>query len=192
MDDTLTAQSLPTKLTSRPTRLLIVEDDEVFGARLRLAMEARGLETTVANTVRDGMNTLLIMPMSFAFAIVDLRVSDDSGLRFLAFVRNHHINLRTIILTGYGTIATAVAAVKLGAEDYLVKPCTADEIYAIFMATPGTKKEMPCDMLSPDATRWEHIKSVYETTGYNISRSARELNVDRRTLQRLLRRQMVR
>ena len=91
-----------------------------------------------------------------------------------------------MILTGYGNIATAVTAVKMGAFDYLAKPADADEIHAALMARRASGRRRPKIPMSADRVRWEHIQRVYELCGRNVSETARRLNMHRRTLQRIL------
>ena len=93
---------------------------------------------------------------------------------------------RVVILTGYGNIATAVAAVKAGALDYLPKPADANDIEKALLAPPGERPPPPENPMSADRVRWEHIQRVYELCGHNVSETARRLGMHRRTLQRIL------
>src|SRR5690606_29828552 len=121
-----------------------------------------------------------------AFAVVDLRLNDGNGIEVISALKEKRPDARAVVLTGYGNIATAVNAVKLGAVDYLSKPADADDVYAALTAQPGQKAEPPEKPMSADRVRWEHIQRVYELCGRNVSETARRLNMHRRTLQRIL------
>ncbi|MCB1519843.1 MAG: ActR/PrrA/RegA family redox response regulator transcription factor [Hyphomicrobiaceae bacterium] len=164
--------------------LLIVDDDRPFLQRLVRAMETRGFEVRNASSVSEGVE--LIRQLAPAFAVVDMRLEDGSGLDVIAELGRLRPNARAIILTGYGNIATAVTAVKLGAVDYLAKPADADEITDALLAAPNTKAAPPENPMSADRVRWEHIQRVYELCNRNVSETARRLNMHRRTLQRIL------
>ncbi|MBY0382127.1 MAG: ActR/PrrA/RegA family redox response regulator transcription factor [Xanthobacteraceae bacterium] len=169
---------------SAPRTLLIVEDDKPFLERLSRAMEARGFAVTSCETVAEGLVHIEHSPP--AFAVVDLRVGDSNGLDVVAALQNTRPDARAIVLTGYGNIATAVTAVKLGAVDYLAKPADADEVATALLAVGGAKSELPHNPMSADRVRWEHIQRVYEMCDRNVSETARRLNMHRRTLQRIL------
>ena len=164
--------------------LLLVDDDVPFLTRLARAMESRGFEVMVANTVKDGKD--LARAKKPAFAVVDLRLEDGNGLDVVASIQESRPEARIVVLTGYGNIATAVAAVKLGAVDYLAKPSDADAIEAALLAKEGDKADPPENPMSADRVRWEHIQRVYELCDRNVSETARRLNMHRRTLQRIL------
>jgi two-component system response regulator RegA len=164
--------------------LLIVEDDKSFLQRLARAMEGRGFTVTTAESVADGLSQLEIA--SPAFAVVDMRLEDGNGLDVISALKRRRPDARAIILTGYGNIATAVNAVKLGAVDYLSKPVDADDVVAALLALDGRKAEPPENPMSADRVRWEHIQRIYELCGRNVSETARRLNMHRRTLQRIL------
>jgi len=115
-----------------------------------------------------------------------MRLGDGNGLDVVAAIREKRADSRTVILTGYGNIATAVTAVKLGAIDYLSKPADADDIYAALTRTVGERAALPENPMSADRVRWEHIQRVYEMCERNVSETARRLNMHRRTLQRIL------
>ncbi|AXS38826.1 ActR/PrrA/RegA family redox response regulator transcription factor [Breoghania sp. L-A4] len=165
-------------------RLLIVDDDRPFLQRLERAMEKRGFDTVSAETVSDAIAKVKAQPP--AFAVVDMRLGDGSGLDVIAELQSRRPDARAIILTGYGNIATAVTAVKLGAVDYLAKPADADEIFAALTQKPDEKAELPENPMSADRVRWEHIQRIYELCDRNVSETARRLNMHRRTLQRIL------
>jgi two-component system response regulator RegA len=164
--------------------LLIVEDDKSFLQRLARAMETRGFAVTTAETVADGL--LQVEKAAPAFAVVDMRLGDGTGLDVISALKRRRPDARGIVLTGYGNIATAVTAVKLGAVDYLSKPADADDVVAALLAIDGKKAEPPENPMSADRVRWEHIQRIYELCGRNVSETARRLNMHRRTLQRIL------
>jgi two-component system, response regulator RegA len=178
MTDVATAE-LPADRT-----LLIVEDDKSFLQRLARAMETRGFSVTTAETVADGLLQVEAAPP--AFAVVDMRLGDGNGLDVISALKNRRPEARGIILTGYGNIATAVNAVKLGAVDYLAKPADADDVATALLAAVDGKPTPPENPMSADRVRWEHIQRVYELCGRNVSETARRLNMHRRTLQRIL------
>ena len=164
--------------------LLIVEDDVSFLQRLARAMEGRGFVVTTAESVADGL--LQVEKAAPAFAVVDMRLGDGNGLDVISAMKRRRPEARAIILTGYGNIATAVNAVKLGAVDYLAKPVDADDVAAALLALDNKKIAPPENPMSADRVRWEHIQRIYELCGRNVSETARRLNMHRRTLQRIL------
>lgn len=164
--------------------LVIVDDDRAFLQRLSRAMELRGFEVRSAHSVAEGID--LIRQKAPAFAIVDMRLEDGNGLDVIAELTRLKPNARIIVLTGYGNIATAVSAVKLGAVDYLAKPADADDVTDALLAPANTKAPPPENPMSADRVRWEHIQRVYELCNRNVSETARRLNMHRRTLQRIL------
>jgi len=164
--------------------LLIVDDDEPFRQRLARAMETRGFDVITASSVREGIEAVQAgLP---AFAVLDLRLSDGSGLNIVPVIQDTRLDSRIVMLTGYGNIATAVAAVKAGALDYLAKPADADAIEAALLANGDSLPPPPENPMSADRVRWEHIQRVYEQCDRNVSETARRLNMHRRTLQRIL------
>ncbi|KQR79396.1 two-component system response regulator [Rhizobium sp. Leaf384] len=164
--------------------LLIVDDDGPFVRRLARAMEQRGFAVEIAESVADGIAQAKRHPPKYA--VVDLRLGDGSGLDVIEAIRSCRDDTRIIMLTGYGNIATAVNAVKLGAVDYLSKPADADEVYNALVQSDGDKAELPENPMSADRVRWEHIQRVFEICERNVSETARRLNMHRRTLQRIL------
>ncbi len=164
--------------------LLIVEDDKSFLQRLARAMEGRGFVVTTAELVADGL--LQVEKAAPAFAVVDMRLGDGNGLDVISAMKKRRPEARAIILTGYGNIATAVNAVKLGAVDYLAKPVDADDVVAALLVGENKKIEPPENPMSADRVRWEHIQRIYELCNRNVSETARRLNMHRRTLQRIL------
>jgi two-component system response regulator RegA len=166
------------------TSLLIVDDDRLFLQRLARAMETRGFTVAMAETIADGLAEVKKAPP--AYAVVDMRLGDGNGLDVIEAIRQRRPDARAIVLTGYGNIATAVTAVKLGAVDYLAKPADADDIYAALTTGPGEKAAPPENPMSADRVRWEHIQRVFEACDRNVSETARRLNMHRRTLRRIL------
>ncbi|MCY6382904.1 ActR/PrrA/RegA family redox response regulator transcription factor [Hoeflea prorocentri] len=164
--------------------LLIVDDDGPFLRRLGRAMEIRGFAVELAESVAAGRASVKAAPPKYA--VVDLRLGDGNGLELIEDIRKMREDTRIVMLTGYGNIATAVNAVKLGAIDYLAKPADADEVFAALTRKPGEKAEPPENPMSADRVRWEHIQRVYEMCDRNVSETARRLNMHRRTLQRIL------
>jgi len=147
-------------------------------------METRGFAVETADTVADGIaKARAVAP---AFAVVDMRLTDGNGLDVVESIRAARPDARIIILTGYGNIATAVTAVKLGATDYLAKPADADEVFAALTRDGEDRAAPPENPMSADRVRWEHIQRVYEMCNRNVSETARRLNMHRRTLQRIL------
>ena len=164
--------------------LLLVDDDELWLKRLARAMEKRGFEVAAAGSVREGV--ALARAKAPAFAVIDLRLEDGNGLDVVEALRARRPDARIVVLTGYGAIATAVAAVKLGAVDYLAKPADADAVEAALRNTTAGKPAPPERPMSADRVRWEHIQRIYELCERNVSETARRLNMHRRTLQRIL------
>ncbi|RBI84742.1 two-component system response regulator [Rhodosalinus halophilus] len=164
--------------------LLLVDDDEAFLRRLSKAMEKRGFAVEMAGTVAEGKAIATSRPP--AYAVVDLRLEDGNGLDVVEVLREARPDARIVVLTGYGAIATAVAAVKIGATDYLSKPADAADITNALLATGEDLPPPPENPMSADRVRWEHIQRVYELCDRNVSETARRLNMHRRTLQRIL------
>ncbi|WP_309663358.1 ActR/PrrA/RegA family redox response regulator transcription factor [Tabrizicola sp.] len=164
--------------------LLLVDDDEPFVKRLAKAMEKRGFQPETAESVAEGRAIALARPP--AYAVVDLRLEDGNGLDVVEALREKRPDCRIVVLTGYGAIATAVAAVKIGAIDYLSKPADADDVTHALLANGEGLPLPPENPMSADRVRWEHIQRVYEMCDRNVSETARRLNMHRRTLQRIL------
>jgi two-component system, response regulator RegA len=164
--------------------VLVVEDDRSFLQRLAKALEQRGFVVSTAESVADGL--LQLEKSAPAFAVVDMRLGDGNGLDVISALKRRNPEARGIILTGYGNIATAVNAVKLGAVDYLAKPVDADDVVNALLAHERPNIEPPENPMSADRVRWEHIQRIYELCGRNVSETARRLNMHRRTLQRIL------
>jgi two-component system response regulator RegA len=164
--------------------LLLVDDDEPFLRRLAKAMEKRGFEVETADSVAAGSAIATARPP--AYAVIDLRLEDGNGLDVVERLREKRADARVVVLTGYGAIATAVAAVKIGATDYLSKPADAKDVTNALLATGDELPPPPDNPMSADRVRWEHIQRVYELCDRNVSETARRLNMHRRTLQRIL------
>jgi two-component system response regulator RegA len=164
--------------------LLLVDDDEAFLKRLAKSMEKRGFEVETAGSVAAGRAIATARPP--AYAVCDLRLEDGNGLDVVEVIREKRPDSRIVVLTGYGAIATAVAAVKIGATDYLSKPADATDITNALLATGADLPPPPENPMSADRVRWEHIQRVYELCDRNVSETARRLNMHRRTLQRIL------
>ena len=165
--------------------LLLVDDDKPFLTRLGRAMETRGFIVRLADTVAEGIAEVRKSPPGFA--VVDLRLADGNGLDVIEALHVARPDARAVVLTGYGNIATAVTAVKLGAIDYLAKPADADAVYGALMSESAeARNALPENPMSADRVRWEHIQRVFELCNRNVSETARRLAMHRRTLQRIL------
>jgi two-component system response regulator RegA len=164
--------------------LLVVDDDKPFLTRLARAMEARGFEVRTAESVAEGVDQ--VRRSAPGYAVVDLRLGDGTGLDVIQALHQARPEARAVVLTGYGNIATAVTAVKLGAIDYLAKPADADAVYGALVADNDPRTALPENPMSADRVRWEHIQRVFELCNRNVSETARRLNMHRRTLQRIL------
>ena len=164
--------------------LLIVDDDNPFRNRLVRAMEKKGYQVTQAESVKQGITQAKTSPP--AFAVVDLRLGDGNGLEVVKEIRKLKSDSKIVMLTGYGNIPTAVAAVKAGATDYIPKPVDADDVENALMASVGAQAVPPKNPMSADRVKWEHIHRVFELCNRNVSETARRLKMHRRTLQRIL------
>ena len=163
--------------------LLLLDDDNALRTRMGRALESRGFQVTTAASVAEAREALRTSVP--AFAVLDMRLEDGNGLKVVEAIRERREDARIVMLTGYGAIATAVAAVKAGAVDYLQKPADADDVVKALLMT-GEAPEQPENPMSADRVRWEHIQRVYELCNHNVSETARRLNMHRRTLQRIL------
>lgn len=182
LDQTMMPFDMPLQV-SDPT-LLLVDDDKPFLQRMSRALDQRGFLVSTAESIASGLSAL--EDHAPAHAVVDMRLADGNGLEVVAALQRKRPDARAIILTGYGNIATAVTAVKLGAIDYLAKPADADDVTAALLRCSGLNVEMPENPMSADRVRWEHIQRVYELCDRNVSETARRLSMHRRTLQRIL------
>ena len=164
--------------------LLVVDDDRLFCERLARALSSRGFTARTALSAAEAIAAIQTAPP--AFAVIDLRLSDGSGLDVMRALKAKRADARGVILTGYGAIATAVTAVKLGAFDYLAKPANADDVVQALMAGRVDSPHDHDPPMSADRVRWEHIQRIFEACDRNVSETARQLNMHRRTLQRIL------
>ena len=166
-------------------QLLIVEDDDAFARTLTRSFERRGYQVVHADSL-ESMQVLLKNHQP-GYAVVDLKLKgESSGLACVQALHEHDEDTLIVVLTGYGAIATAVAAVKIGATDYLSKPADANDITNALLTTGDDMPPPPENPMSADRVRWEHIQRVYELCDRNVSETARRLNMHRRTLQRIL------
>ena len=164
--------------------LLILDDDDPLRGRLSRAMEKKGFIVKEAKTVADGLEIVKKTPPNFA--VVDLRLEDGNGLDVIKELSKNKSDSRIVMLTGYGNLPTAVAAVKAGAIDYIAKPVDADDVESALLAAPESKAKPPENPMSADRVKWEHIHRVFELCNRNVSETARRLKMHRRTLQRIL------
>ena len=165
--------------------LLVVDDDRILAERMAKALSLRGFSTRVACSVAEGVRTAEEVRPDYA--VVDLRLGDGSGLDVVEKLRQSVPECRVVMLTAFGNIATAVAAVKAGAVDYLAKPADADAVVqALLRSGSGNLPQPPEDPMSAERVRWEHIQRIYEQCNRNISETARRLRMHRRTLQQIL------
>ena len=164
--------------------LLILDDDDPLRGRLSRAMEKKGFQVKEAKSVAEGLNIAKTAPT--AFAVVDLRLEDGNGLDVVKELSKNKKDSRIVMLTGYGNLPTAVAAVKEGAIDYIAKPVDADDVESALLASPESKAKPPENPMSADRVKWEHIHRVFELCNRNVSETARRLKMHRRTLQRIL------
>ena len=164
--------------------LLIVDDDDPLRGRLSRAMEKKGFLVKEAKSKKDALDLLKNSPPNFA--VVDLRLEDGNGLEVVKELFKVKKSRRSVMLTGYGNLPTAVAAVKAGAIDYIAKPVDADDVEAALLALPESKAVPPENPMSADRVKWEHIHRVFELCNRNVSETARRLKMHRRTLQRIL------
>ena len=180
--------SASVSVTERPGAdapiLILVDDDAPLRRSLQRALERRNFQVYTADSLKAGMN--LAHSVKPDYAVVDLRLEDGSGIELVKRLRELYPKVRVVILTGYGNIATAVAAVKAGAVDYLAKPADADDVINALLASGGNLPPPPSNPMSADRVRWEHIQRVFEQCNRNVSETARRLNMHRRTLQRIL------
>ena len=164
--------------------LLLVDDDNPFRERLARAMEKKGFQVSQAEGVKKGLES--VKQKKPAFGVVDLRLGDGNGLEVVKEIQSSNSKSRVVMLTGYGNIPTAVAAIKQGAIDYLAKPADADDVERALLADPNSKAAPPENPMSADRVKWEHIHRVFELCNRNVSETARRLKMHRRTLQRIL------
>ena len=165
-------------------RLLIVDDDAPFRDRLSKSMEKKGFEVEIFYDLKSSITR--INQKKFDYAIVDMRLGDGSGLELVKMIKLLNPKTRSLLLTGYGNIATAVAAIKSGAIDYLPKPAEIERIYESLISSKNILPLPPENPMTADRVRWEHIQRVFIQCNRNVSETARRLRMHRRTLQRIL------
>ncbi len=174
----------PAILTPAAGQLLLVDDDNAFRQRLAVTLERRGFSVLAAASLAEAR--VIASHSKPVYAVVDMRLDDGNGLDFIDELRALHPDVKAVMLTGYGNLATAVAAIKTGAIDYLAKPADPDDIIKALNAGLGERPSAPSEPMSADRVRWEHIQRVYELCDRNVSETARRLKMHRRTLQRIL------
>ena len=169
---------------STESRVLVVDDDPVFAETLARSLERRGYRATIANQADRAIS--LCRETLFGVILLDMKIGPDSGLRILPTLREAQPQAKIILITGYSSIVTAVEAVKSGADNYLAKPVGISDILAEI--EPGFAEKSPEPLLRPSVDRieWEHIQRVLAANNHNISATARDLGMHRRTLQRKL------
>ncbi|HEX6143097.1 MAG TPA: ActR/PrrA/RegA family redox response regulator transcription factor [Geminicoccaceae bacterium] len=165
-------------------KLLLVDDDAPLRRSLARALERRGFEVLAAEGGSDARD--LAVEHKPDFAVLDLRLAEGSGLDLVGRLRELRPDMRIVIVTGYGNIATAVAAIKAGAVDYLAKPVDAEDVVNALLRSGESLPPPRENPMSADRVRWEHIQRVFEQCNRNVSETARRLNMHRRTLQRIL------
>ena len=165
-------------------KLLLVDDDAPLRRSLTRALERRGFEVLPAEGLAEAKEHA--RQHRPEFAVLDMRLAEGSGLDLVHTLRTLRPEVRIVIVTGYGNIATAVAAIKAGAVDYLAKPVDADDVANALLRSGDGLPPPPDNPMSADRVRWEHIQRVFEQCNRNVSETARRLNMHRRTLQRIL------
>ena len=164
--------------------LIIIDDDLPFRDRLTRSMEKRGFNVEAFSGAKKSIER--IFKKNFDYAIVDMRLEDGSGLEIIKLIKQNNPKTKSLLLTGYGNIAIAVAAIKSGAIDYLPKPAEVDQIYQALISSKEMLPPPPENPMTADRVRWEHIQRVFTQCDRNVSETARRLRMHRRTLQRIL------
>tara|TARA_Y100000590_G_scaffold117197_1_gene133946 strand:+ start:456 stop:983 length:528 start_codon:yes stop_codon:yes gene_type:complete len=164
--------------------LIIIDDDHLFRERLARSMEKKGFTVESFGTSLESIKR--IKEKKFDYAIVDMRLEDGSGLEIIKEIKKYNTETRSLLLTGYGNIATAVAAIKTGAIDYLPKPAEVEQIYEALTSLKDILPSLPNNPMTADRIRWEHIQRIFTQCNRNVSETARRLRMHRRTLQRIL------
>ena len=172
----------------------MVEDDQVFAGVITRALNKRGFESRHVSSIEETKE--IIKDEIFDFAILDLNLGGETSLKLIPVLKKSSIQTRILILTGYASIATAVEAIKLGADNYLAKPADTDEILAAMFAdfnkeVEDLDDEIKLETMSVRRLEWEHIQRVLMENNGNVSATARQLNMHRRTLQRKLQKKPV-
>jgi len=164
--------------------LIIIDDDHPFRERLANSMKKKGFNVESFGDTKKSIQR--INEKNFDYAIVDMRLEDGSGLELIKLIKNNNPKTKPLLLTGYGNIATAVAAIKFGAIDYLPKPAEIDQIYEALTSSKDILPLPPEYPMTANRVRWEHIHRVFVQCNRNVSETARRLRMHRRTLQRIL------
>jgi len=165
-------------------KLIIIDDDRPFRERLARSMEKKGLFVETFASYQECLKRCVID--TFDYAVIDMRLEDGSGLELIKKLKEISPKTKSLLLTGYGNIATAVAAIKTGAIDYLPKPAEVDQIYDALINSDQALPPPPENPMTADRIRWEHIQRVFILCKRNVSETARRLRMHRRTLQRIL------
>jgi two-component system response regulator RegA len=185
-------------VSSEEARILLVEDDEVFARVIARALQHREYVVDHAAGLQGAVQA--IAASEYAYAILDLNLGGETSLSLIAPLKEKNPDIRILILTGYASIATAVEAIKLGADNYLAKPADTDEILSALLVGDAREKPQPAEtgsaepVMEPMSVRrleWEHIQKVLKENDGNISATARQLKMHRRTLQRKLQKRPV-
>jgi two-component system response regulator RegA len=163
---------------------LLVDDDALFLRTLQRSLQRRGIEAVIAPDVATALAAARARP--FDFALVDLKIGKESGLRLVGPLKEIRSGMTVVMMTGYASVATAVEAIKAGADDYLLKPVSVDTILRVLADEPNESMDDPETMTPLGRLEWEHIQQALRTTDGNVSAAARLLGVHRRSLQRKL------
>lgn len=170
--------------SSKQPTLLLVDDEKSFVQRLGRAMTSRGFQVTMVQSVAEGMQH--IKSETPDYCVLDMKLNDGNGFTIAEALKEMGAATKVVMLTGFGNIASAVTAIKLGAVDYIAKPADADDVYEALLGKTSETNQAPDYPMSADRVRWEHITRVYELSNRNVSETARRLKMHRRTLQRIL------
>lgn len=181
-------------MSQNDTSTLLVEDDEAFARVISRALTAREYEVVHARDQAEAKQ--LIDTRSFSYGILDLNLGGETSLGLIKPFKAKNPDSRILILTGYASIATAVEAIKLGADNYLAKPADTSEILSALLVGEAKDRQEQTETsnLEPMSVRrleWEHIQKVLQENDGNISATARQLKMHRRTLQRKLQKRPV-
>lgn len=172
--------------------ILLVDDEEVFCEILSRSLSREGYQVEFACDINSALDKINAHDFDFDFAVVDLRIGEESGLSLVKKVKEISPDTRIIMLTGYASITTAVEAIKLGATHYLTKPTEVEDIIAAFDKVQGDDQVKPAENpLSVQRMEWEYIQKVLQEHNGNISAAARAMDMHRRTLQRKLQKRPV-
>ena len=181
-------------MNKQAKNILLVEDDQVFAGAITRALSNRGFKIRHTSSIEETQD--VFRDEIFDFAILDLNLGGETSLRLIPILKKNFSQIRILVLTGYASIATAVEAIKLGADNYLAKPADTDEILTAMFADFNKKAqdlddEIKLETMSVRRLEWEHIQRVLMENNGNVSATARQLNMHRRTLQRKLQKKPV-